>query len=233
MQKQRHVARLVLLSTSAALAALAALAACTGDDATLQPRAGDPDAALADDAAVDATGADAADAAPPYEYIFVTEGAWRGQEVGGLAGADGKCQAEATAAGFVGRYQAWLNGDNQGFDIRMAAGDGGPWRRADGEIVIDEYFRLHANLNVPVRFTAKGDEVPIDSRFFWTGEGWPDAGVIVESRDCASWTSSDPTLLGTYGDPQVTKYTWVVQGRHTCDQARRLLCLRAEPFSRK
>lgn len=225
---QRRSLRLLAVSILAGLAALVTIAACTGEDAAKTVESDEPDA-TATDAETDA--ADAADSAPPPFYVFITEGTWKGQEVGGLAGADGKCQAEAESAGLTGRYQSWLDGEKVGFDTRMAT-DGGPWLRMDGEEIFHDFSRLHTAPAVPLRYTAKKGTLPAGTHF-WTGQLYPDASPGgTESVDCASWTSSDAGLLGVYGDPEGTKFDWTFLGRDTCDQALHLVCIRAEPYKR-
>ncbi|MDB4941098.1 MAG: Tryptophan synthase alpha chain [Labilithrix sp.] len=227
----RPAARLLVLVSSLCVGALGVLTACTGDDPATAPPADEADATVPTDAAVDVL--DAADASAAF-YIFVSEGMWNGQEVGGVTGADGKCQAEAEAAGLSGRHVAWLNGDQASFMGRIES-DGGPWRRRDDAVIFNDYGKLPTAPRVPLLYTAKGQGVPHGTHF-WTGQAFPDASKnpdVFESLDCASWTSGDAGLLGVYGDPEGTRFDWTYLGRDTCDQPRHLVCIRGEPHLRQ
>ena len=85
----------------------------------------------ASDAALDAVGATDApseaasdagvDAGP--KIVFVSSVLY-GANLGGLNGADTKCQALATAAGLPGNYKAWLSDDNTNASMRLAHSSG-------------------------------------------------------------------------------------------------------------
>jgi len=55
--------------------------------------------------------------------MFVTSGTWSGQELGGLAGADAKCQAAAESAMLPGTYKAWLSDSTTSARDRLPPGD--------------------------------------------------------------------------------------------------------------
>ncbi len=229
---RRSAARLTAGSLVAAVLCVATVLACTGDEPVIVAQSSDPDATSLNDAAID--GADAADAAPHPFYVFVTKRTWTGEEVAGISGADGKCQIEAESAGLAGRYAAWLDDRVGSFDTRMER-DGGPWQRIDDAVMFADFDRLATDPLVPLLYTAERQRLPSGTHF-WTGKSFPDASTsatVVESVDCAGWTSGDAGLLGVYGDPEGTRYDWTFRGRETCDQPRHLVCLRADAYTRK
>ncbi|MCA9876161.1 MAG: hypothetical protein KC442_00200, partial [Thermomicrobiales bacterium] len=59
--------------------------------------------------------------------VFVSSDFFTGGEIGGLTGADAKCQSLADAAGLSGIFKAWLSDGNQSPDTRFSFFSG-PWR---------------------------------------------------------------------------------------------------------
>jgi hypothetical protein len=93
----------------------------------------------------------AADSKPkePLSFFVTSEGAGKGAELGGLAGADAHCQKLATAAGSVNKtWHAYLS--TQAVDGKPAinARDRiglGPWHNAKGAEVAKSVAHLHGD----------------------------------------------------------------------------------------
>lgn len=139
-------------------------------------------------------------AQPNTMSFFVTSsGSGQGADLGGLAGADARCQSLAQAAGAGGRtWRAYLSTSGAGgVNARDRIGRG-PWRNAKGEVVANSVAELHgANaLNLQTALTEKGE--PINGRRstpnthdVLTGsqpDGTAFAGA--EDRTCRNWTYS-------------------------------------------
>lgn len=60
--------------------------------------------------------------------VFTTKASFAG-DLGGIAGADEKCNTYATAAGLSGTFQAWLSDSST--DAISRVPEGGPWRVLD------------------------------------------------------------------------------------------------------
>jgi len=95
--------------------------------------------------------------------FFVTStGSGKGADYGGLAGADGHCQALATAAG-AGRHtwHAYLSTQGAGaVNARDRIGTG-PWRNAKGVVVANDVAELHGTNHIgkETALTEKGEVV--------------------------------------------------------------------------
>jgi hypothetical protein len=96
-------------------------------------------------------------------FFATSVGSGMGANLGGLAGADKRCQQLAMAAGAGGRvWQAYLSTQGAGaVNARDRIGKG-PWRNAKGEVIAQNVEDLHgpkANLSKETILTEKGQPV--------------------------------------------------------------------------
>jgi hypothetical protein len=75
--------------------------------------------------------------------VFVTSTLYDGN-LGGLAGADAKCQARAQAAGLAGTYMAWLSDANASPSTRFTK-SAVPYKRVDGTTIANNWNDLVDN----------------------------------------------------------------------------------------
>jgi hypothetical protein len=136
--------------------------------------------------------------------FFVTStGPGKGADLGGLAGADARCQQLAQAAGAGAKtWHAYLSAQAAGGQPAVNARDrigNGPWQNAKGAVVaknVDELHSLTNNLTKQTALTEKGDVVKgrgdtpneHDALTGSTMEGR--AFPPGEDRTCRNWTSS-------------------------------------------
>jgi hypothetical protein len=136
--------------------------------------------------------------------FFVTStGSGKGADLGGLAGADARCQQLAGAAGAGAKtWHAYLSTQAAGGQPAVNARDrigNGPWQNAKGVVVaknVDELHSLTNNLTKQTALTEKGDLVKgrgdtpneHDALTGSTMEGR--AFPPGEDRTCKNWTSS-------------------------------------------
>jgi hypothetical protein len=181
--------------------------AATADAATA-------DAAAADAATADAATADAAtaDAATAQLGFFVTSDTSSTGDLGGLSGADARCQRLAAAAGAGSRsWHAYLsvehdpdNGGNA-TNARDRIGDG-PWYNANGVLVAESLDALHARSGDAEVFV---DETGAKINGQWEGSPTPNqhdvltgsdaTGRVLAGKTCADWTSADAGLVAQVG----------------------------------
>lgn len=142
--------------------------------------------------------------------FFVSSDTSKTGNLGGLAGADSRCQALANAAGFTKKkWHAYLSvehGDSGGpVNARDRIGTG-PWYNANGVLVAADLASLHART---------GDaEVFLDERGKKINGQWPaspppvehdiltgskEDGTVMADKTCADWTSSDTKLVAQVG----------------------------------
>ena len=136
--------------------------------------------------------------------FFVTStGSGKGADLGGLAGADARCQQLAGAAGAGAKtWHAYLSTQAAGGQPAVNARDrigNGPWQNAKGVVIaknVDELHSLTNNLTKQTALTEKGDLVKgrgdtpneHDALTGSTMEGR--AFPPGEDRTCKNWTSS-------------------------------------------
>ena len=129
--------------------------------------------------------------------FFVTSaGSGKGADLGGLTGADKRCQDLADSVGAGGKtWHAYLSAS--GVNARDRIG-GGPWQNAKGVVVATSVDNLHGanNLSKQTALNEKGDVVngrgdTPNMHDMLTGSS-PDGRAIAGSDDttCNNWTTS-------------------------------------------
>ena len=104
-----------------------------------------------------------------YKTVFVTSETYTG-DLGGLAGADEKCNALASDAGLDGTYMAWLSGSAKipptspayvpSPAVRFTKSPI-PYARVDGAVIASDWDDLvDGTLLVPIKVTEKGTYTP-------------------------------------------------------------------------
>jgi hypothetical protein len=181
--------------------------ACEADEAGERPSA--------------VTSAPTVDGGVQVTNFFVSSDTNMTGNLGGLAGADARCQALADAAGLTGSWVAYLSAeggpDSDGpIHARDRIGQG-PWYNSRGVMLAADLDALHARSGDAELFLDEnGDKVP---------GNWPDSpkpsehdvltgtnmeGRLEPGRTCADWTSDAADLaamvghsdgLGPGGDP--------------------------------
>jgi hypothetical protein len=118
--------------------------------------------------------------------------------LGGLAGADAKCQALADAQSLGGQWIAWLSAGSTNAKDRLTSG--GPFILLDGTLVANNLADLtdgalaHA-INVPEALPLSGGSL------VWTGtrqDGTSAAGLATGGYyDCIGWSTNAPPAPGS------------------------------------
>lgn len=170
----------ILPAVSSAL--LTSLAVAVGCGSPPAATSGPADAAAATDGAASAR-----------KRVFVTSSSFDGN-LGGVAGADGKCLVSAVAAGLGGDWKAWISDAN--VDARDRLADVGPYYLVDRETeVFASKAALSADPLAPIALDERGRRIDA-ATFVWTGTR-PDGAKLPER--CGDWTSSVTT--GAIGCP--------------------------------
>jgi hypothetical protein len=129
--------------------------------------------------------------------FFVTSaGSGKGADLGGLAGADARCQALAKSVGAGNHtWRAYLSTNTTNARDRIGSG---PWRNAKGVVIARNVDELHGanNLNKQTALSEKGQVVngrgdTPNMHDILTGSQ-PDGRAFPPGKDmtCANWTSS-------------------------------------------
>lgn len=180
-----------------------------------QPR---EDGGGAVDAGVDADPKDATADAGTVKRVFVTSSTVNGS-LGGVAGADTRCQQLAAAANLGGTFVAWVSVAGQPAPTRILGA--GPW------FLVDKKTRVFAS---KLAMTTTGPEIPIDidekgakignPNQVWTGTQF--AGTA-SNNNCNNFTS--PIGNGLTGEADKTAAQWTQSANLSCTQPLRLYCI--------
>jgi hypothetical protein len=144
--------------------------------------------------------ADVAGGGSAMSFFVTSAGSGKGADLGGIAGADKRCQDLAQAAGAGNRtWHAYLSTSGASpINARDRIG-AGPWRNANGVVIAQSVSDLHSdanNLNKQTAITEKGQTVPgrgdpVNQHDILTGSS-ADGTAIPGTADmtCSNWTSS-------------------------------------------
>jgi hypothetical protein len=158
--------------------------------------------------------------------VFVTEGTYTG-DLGGLAGADAICQAEADAAGLTGLFKAWISDSQTGPASRFVPSQY-PYVLVNGSWVADDWTDLTDGfLESGISVTATGTYA---AGYTWTNtlaDGDPHNWMGDPQLDnCLDWTIGGDEAGGQTGIVGVTDPWWTFDiGSVACSRLYRLYCM--------
>ena len=239
---------LLALSACNALTGVSELSTCPscGDTAELDASvaadgAGLPEAAPRDSSMPDArdsatavdSAADAADAAPKLgclgtafcaRVVFASSVGYTGN-LGGIPGADAKCQALADASAIArirGRtFIAWVSTPSAPVAGRLAHGSL-PYSRSDGAQIAANFTDLTDNsIQNPISFDENGGNR--NNAGAWTGT--TSNGAAFSGQNCADWTSAAFGDKGDTGNIGGSGNGWTASGSDDCDSLHSLYCV--------
>lgn len=150
--------------------------------------------------------------------VFVTSTTYNGN-LGGLTGADSKCQARANAANLGGSWKAWL-ADAANSPQTTFNKFNGPYKRIDGVIVANSWKDLtDGSLQNGINITEIGrtsyNNTLWANTSYYGGPGGP---------NCKSWRSALSTDSGTGATAGVTTSDWAGYGVKQCTSNMPLYC---------
>ncbi len=150
---------------------------------------------------------------PLVNIVFKTSARYTGYALGGLNGADEKCQAAALSAGLSGTYKAWLS------DININARDRlnhstQPYVRTDGVVVAANWDDLvDGTIMAPINFNEFGQDIDFSPPpFMWTFT--QNDGTFANGGSCED--SNNPSAEGLVGDPRSIDSTWTSSSLNAC-----------------
>ena len=208
------------------------LIACGGGDESSAVDASAPPSDGNSNNGADASMADARigpDAMPNQQMTFfatsVGTGAMGGN-LGGLAGADAKCQNLATIGGAGTRtWRAYLSTGNTGpgpvGDARDRIGSG-PWHNQKGEMVAADLTSLHQNgILGSLILDELGNAIPGNEHDILTGSN-ADGTLSDDYNTCSNWTDGTTEFQRTVGHSDSTVEngeSWNSVHTGACDEA--------------
>jgi len=159
--------------------------------------------------------------------VFVTSTTYDGN-LGGLAGADAKCQARADAAALTGTFRAWLSDATGSPSTRFTRSAVAPYVLVDGTVIAGNYTALTSgSLEHPIDQTETSGAPPIEPIFghaaVWSGTS--DSGTLQwNDHTCSNWTSSDGAGKAILGNPIASTYWSFAWGDSPCNRMQPLYC---------
>ena len=162
--------------------------------------------------------------AQPVKRFFTTNSTYDGLGIGGLVGADTKCNHAALSADLGGTWVAWLSDSNSDAIDRIP--DVGPWYLVNGYTRVF-HSKAHLEEN-PIAHLAM-DEAGVligqggQGRYVWTGTGY--GGL--KNRHCLDWADNTVSNSGMIGDLQATDRAWTEASeplQESCNLFHHLYC---------
>ena len=151
---------------------------------------------------------------PLNKRAFQTSSTYDGN-LGGVAGADQKCQDAADAVPLGGTWKAWLR--TSVYDIRTASTQNdGPYVMVDGTVVANNWTDLvDGSIDAPMQITELS--AVATGLNPWTGQ-------TTGTNYCTDWTTNSSGVTGRVGSPTSTAAAWESNTTSNCNIARPLLC---------
>jgi hypothetical protein len=164
-----------------------------------------------------------------YNVMFVTQEYWIGHELGGLAGADAKCQAAADNARLPGTYKAWLSDASTSASDRLVHS---PYPYVppsgynyDGSVYAWNWNHLVAGgLQAPVFITELLNDITNSGPNPWTGTNVDGAST---GYTCGNWDTASEE--GTKGEHNKLDARWTDSYLVECNGIGRLYCIEQQP----
>jgi hypothetical protein len=123
--------------------------------------------------------------------VFVTSASFN-SNLGGLTGADDKCQAEADSPASIvpsGTYMAWLSDGTDSPETRFTRSSH-PYVLPDGTKVAEDYTDLKdGSILHPLNIDATG--APVGFKQYWTGT-FADGTTVRDNETCSAWGIDPP-----------------------------------------
>ncbi len=158
--------------------------------------------------------------------VFVTSVSFNGN-LGGLTGADDKCQAEADGSASIvpsGTYLAWLSDGTDSPDTRFTK-SAHPYVLPDGTKIAEDFTDLtDGSILHAINIDPTGE--PFGLQRFWTGTN-ADGTTAGYVNLCDKWTTEGPrtTFRGISGTGTRTDKSWSTQyGSMECSEFASLVC---------
>ncbi len=157
-----------------------------------------------------------------YKRVFVTSSAYNGN-LGGLAGADAKCQARADAAKLGGVWKAWLS-DSTTLAQKRLTHSNVPYLRLDGSIIANNWIDLTGGtLQNKIVLDEAGKDRTNYVAAAWTGT---DVSGNNGYNNCLNWTNNLFLFKGQAGEINAVTAYWTrgVNPDYSCSSNAALYC---------
>ena len=155
------------------------------------------------------------------KFVFVTSQTYTAN-LGGLSGADTKCQTLAQAAGLSGTYKAWLSDSSTDASSRLSHAST-PYTLVTGVVVANDWAGL---TTMPLSNSISVNEVGSTvNGLVWTNT--LNNGSLVYTygaATCSDWSSVIGQYIGSLGDSSRTSPEWSYWTASSCNESHFLYC---------
>jgi hypothetical protein len=153
--------------------------------------------------------------------VFVSSTTYAGN-LGGLSGADAKCQGLAAAAGLPGIYKAWLS-DTTGSPSTRFAPSSSPYHLVTGAPIATSYTDLtDGSLITLINVSEKGGGTGA-TVYTWTNTN-PDGTRDSTTEHCSNWGTSAANSKANVGASSLSDVRWTKDNSVFCSTLRHLYC---------
>lgn len=151
--------------------------------------------------------------------MFVTSTAYNGN-LGGLSGADQKCQDAADAEALSGAWIAVVSDTTVAAKDRLNDYGSKPVYNRVGDEMAANWDTIWASgISTAVLYQENGSEPAAND--VWTGTN---AAGTAANR-CSDWTSNSDGVNGYYGARNSVTSAWIYSGNTSCDLTKRVYCI--------
>ena len=206
-----------------------------GDGATVEGGDGGGGVDAPVESGIDAPGDVAAQDAPPLTHyvVFATSAAYMGN-LGGLSGADQKCQTLANGK-LTGTFKAWLSDSNTSAATHLTTHGTLPYDLVDETLVANDRTDLTSGtLQHMIDLDESGNQVATadvcsgyGGHYVWTDSN-DDGTIFNTAQSCLNWMSAASTDNGSTGSAslnQATSYWSDWCNLQSCDTPASLYCV--------
>lgn len=146
-----------------------------------------------------------------FKRAFVLQ-TWVGAALGGVSGADTRCQNAASAAGLGGTYLAWIaTGPADDPDTRFTKASI-PYRRTDGALIANNWADLtDGNILATITRKADGSDLGYAANSF-TNVAADGTAKYDGINNCDGWTSNGSGSQAHKGNSGGTDQAWTDGG---------------------
>ena len=157
--------------------------------------------------------------------VFVSAQSYKG-DLGGVSGADAKCQSLANTFSLGGTWEAWLSDYGNASASDELYHSTVPYVKLNSIQVADNWADLtDGTLDSPIDVS---NTYPLNystnfTFFVWTGTN-PDGTSNSTMKDCSGWVSSSPSIKGQSGQSSQTDTRWTRIMDAVCSEMKLLYC---------
>jgi prepilin-type N-terminal cleavage/methylation domain-containing protein len=157
-----------------------------------------------------------------YKRVFITSTTYNGN-LGGLSGADAKCQERANAASLGGTWKAWLSDSTSSPSTRFTKATG--YKLLSGTVVAYSWTDLTDGILVAGIKSTEFNSAPSIPFETWTNTQIDGRAHLFHCTRWGTSSSNGSGLQGTsFPDSLATNNSWTLNGTTQCDVLRRLYC---------